>query len=250
MYDPPEHTVLRAPLNEAFSPRAMAARRETVRALAVELIDKIVPQGACDFFEAVAEPLPVLIFMGIVGLGKAHFREFRILAQTIVSEADALKRAEAGNEVSLKMQALIKERRGEPRDDLVSRLIKTEIGGRPLNDDELAGYCNLLFAAGLDSVANGMGFCVRYLAHDQALQQKLRDEPQLLVQGIEELLRRHAPAPVCRMITQDIEWHGVKMHKGDIWRGSRFSLCWRNCSAACQPSGLIPTSPRSCMAGR
>lgn len=216
MYDPPEHTALRRPLSMAFSPKAMAQRSGTVRALAVELIDTIVPLGACDFFEAVAEPLPVLIFMEIMGLDKAHFREFRRLAQAIVSEADPLKRAEAGNTVSLKMQALIKERRAEPRDDLVSKLIRTEIEGRPLNDDELAGYCTLLFAAGLDSVANGMGFCVRYLAHDQALQQRLRDEPKILPFAIEELLRRHAPAPVCRMVTQDIVWQGVTMKEGDM----------------------------------
>ena len=216
MFDPPEHTVLRKPLSEAFSPKAMAARKEAVRLLAVELIEKVAPLGACDFFEAVAEPLPVLIFMQIMGLDTARFREFRDLAKTIVSEADPQKRAQAGNDVSIEMQALIKARRAQPRDDLVSQLIRSTVDGRALSDDELTGYCTLLFAAGLDSVANGMGFCVRYLAHDQALQQRLRDEPQILPHAIEELLRRHAPAPVCRMVTQDMEWQGIAMRQGDM----------------------------------
>ena len=138
-----------------------------------------------------AEPLPVLIFMQIMGLVTARFREFRDLAKIIVSEADPRKRAQAGNDVIIEMQALIKARRAQPCDDLVSQLIRSTVDGCVISDDELTGDRTLLFAAGLDSVANGMGFCVRYLAHDQALQQRLRDEPQILPHAIEELLRRH-----------------------------------------------------------
>lgn len=216
MIDPPHHAMLRAPLNEAFSPKAMAARKESVRALAVDLIDRIVPLGSCDFFEAVAEPMPVLIFMQIMGLDTSRFREFRLLAQVVISEADPQKRAKGGQDVRRVMANLVAERRAAPRDDLVSRMIATRIDGRAITDDELLGYCSLLFAAGLDTVANAMGFCVRYLAHDQNLQQQLRDEPDTLPFAIEELLRRHGVAPVARIVMRDRVWRGVTMRKGDM----------------------------------
>ena len=216
MIDPPDHAMFRRPLTEAFSPKAMAARKDAVRQLAIDLIDKIVPLGACDFFETVAEPLPVQIFMQLMGMDMSRFREFRILAQKIVSEADQQKRALAGRQIYLEMQALIAARRLEPQDDLVSRLISTRLDDKPVPDDILAGYCNLLFAAGLDTVANAMGFCVRYLARDQALQQRLRDQPQMQPLAIEEIMRRHAPAPVTRIVTQDMIWRGVDLRKGDM----------------------------------
>jgi cytochrome P450 len=214
-FDPPLHTKYRLPLMEAFSPKAMAARKGRIREMAVELIDGIAPRGACDFFEAVAEPLPVLIFMEIMGLDKSRFREFRAMVHVLTSVPDEAPRTRALQAAGAAMGELIAERRKAPRDDLVSQLIGLEIDGAPIDDRTLLGYCVLLFAAGLDTVANAMGFIVRCLAHDQALQARLRADPGLLPRAVEELLRRHAVAPVARIVTRDVEWGGVRLAEGD-----------------------------------
>jgi cytochrome P450 len=214
-FDPPEHTKYRLPLMEVFSPKAMLAWKGRIRALATELIDKVAPLGACDFFEAVAEPLPVLIFMEIMGLDKARYREFRAMVHVMTSVPDEAPRTKAMSDASVLMRALIAERRKAPKDDLVSRLIELKIDGEPISDAVLQGYCVLLFAAGLDTVANAIGFIVRSLAHDPALQQRLREAPAVLPNAVEELLRRHAVAPVARIVTRDVDWRGVHLAKDD-----------------------------------
>jgi cytochrome P450 len=215
--DPPAHTDLRRPLDLAFSPKAMAAHTDQIRALAVELIDKVAPLGACDIFTEVTEQLPVKIFMQIMGLDLSRFREFRTIAQRAISSSDPPTRSGAMGEVSKIMRELITERKKAPRNDLVSRLVQLTPNGEPICEEIVLGYCNLLFVAGLDTVANAMAFIVRHLAHDRALQERLRADPSLLTnQVVEELLRRHSVAPVGRKVTQDVEWRGVTMREGDM----------------------------------
>jgi cytochrome P450 len=213
--DPPDHTPMRKPLDAAFKPTQMMLRQDRIRALATELLDKIAPLGRADFFEAVAEPLPVIIFMEIMGLDLSRFREFREYAKATITGTDPDMRTAGMRSVTMMMHGLIAERRKEPRDDLVSKFIKLEVEGRPVTDQELLGYCLLLYFAGLDTVANMIGFSVRNLAHDQELQQRVRDDPSKIPQMVEEMLRRHAVAPVARTVTTDMEWRGATMRKGD-----------------------------------
>jgi cytochrome P450 len=216
-FDPPVHTKYRLPLMEVFSPKAMLAWKGRIRELAIELIDEVAPKGGCDFFQAVAEPLPVLIFMEIMGLDKARYREFRDMVHVMTSVPDEAPRSQAMRDASVMMRAVIADHRATPRDDLVSRLIDLKIDGEPISDDVLQGYCVLLFAAGLDTVANAMGFIVRRLAREPALQARLREAPvELLPKAVEELLRRHAVAPVARVVTEDVDWRGVHLARDEL----------------------------------
>jgi cytochrome P450 len=215
MMDPPIHGAWRKPLMDAFTPSQMMHRQEAIRELCVELIDKVAASGRADFFQAVCEPLPVLIFMKIMGLDTSRFREFRTLAVQAISGTEAAPRREASSKVALIMKDLIAERMRERRDDLVSKLCDLEVEGRKVTEKEVLGYCNLLFFAGLDTVANMMGFSVRTLAHDQELQRRLRDDPSKIPQAVEEMLRRNAVAPVARIVMKDELWRGVQVRKGD-----------------------------------
>lgn len=216
-FDPPLHTKYRLPLMEAFSPKAMLAWKGRIREVAVELIEAVAARGACDFFEAVAEPLPVIIFMEIMGLDKSRYREFRAMVRVMTAVPDEAERTKALRDAGILMREVIADRRANPRDDLVSRLMTWKIDGEPISDDVVLGYCVLLFAAGLDTVANAMGFIVRTLAKDQDLQRRLREHPELLLaKAVEELLRRHAVAPVARIVMQDVEWGGVRLAKDDV----------------------------------
>lgn len=79
--DPPVHTKFRAPLNTAFSPKAVTALKNDIRNLAIELIGKIKDKGRCEFMSAIAEPLPVQLFLRIFGLPVERQREYRDLAK-------------------------------------------------------------------------------------------------------------------------------------------------------------------------
>ena len=86
--DPPDHTKFRAPLNAMFSPKAILARKEEVRALAAGLIDKVLDQGHCDFIPAIAEPLPVQVFLKMMGLPLERQAKIRQLVHEFLAASD------------------------------------------------------------------------------------------------------------------------------------------------------------------
>jgi len=214
--DPPNHAAFRAPLNKVFTPNQMYRRVDQIRALAVELIEAIAPLGEADFFDRVAEKLPVLIFIDIMGLDRAHFRQYRDMAKAAASEPDQEIRLKAVHDGSELLAGVIADRRAAPRDDLVSYLLDLEIEGEPVSDAMVLGYCKLLFFAGLDTVANAMSFIMHYLAKDQTLQERLRREPGKIPHAMEELIRRHAVAPVVRIVAKDEVWRGLPLRAGDM----------------------------------
>ena len=83
--DPPEHTKYRAPLQKTFSPKSALALKDGIRTLANELIDKVVGQGRCDFVPAIAEQLPVQVFLKLFGLPLERQAEYRALAKEHLS---------------------------------------------------------------------------------------------------------------------------------------------------------------------
>lgn len=214
-FDPPDHAGLRSPLNPMFTPAAMNTWSGHIRQLAVELIEKIRPKGQADMFDEVTEQLPVLIFIDLMGLRRDDYRFYRALAKAAVAEQNRDIRYEAMLKAYELLKVEIAERRANPREDLITRLLTLEVEGKPITDELALAYLELLFIAGLDTVANAMTFAVRYLAIDQALQQRLRDDPAKIPHAMEELLRRHAVAPVLRTVTHDFEWRRFNFREGD-----------------------------------
>jgi cytochrome P450 len=214
--DPPDHTRFRAPLNAAFSPRAMMARKEEVRALANELIDKVVAQGHCDFIADVAEPLPVQVFLKLMGLPVERMAEFRTLVHEFLapvnSPLDPILRM---RNVAEAMRPEFEARRTEPRDDLISLLWRTEIDDQPMTYETMEDFGVLLFIAGLDTVINGMGFGVRHLAQNPEFQAELRADPRRVVEAAEELLRRYTFTVPTRRIARDDTFAGQQVKEGE-----------------------------------
>ena len=151
-----------------------------------------------------------------MGLDRADFQVYRELATIATGEPDQEMRIEAFLEGEALLRAAIAERRKAPREDLISYLLALEIDGEPVSGDTVLGYSKLLFFAGLDTVANAMTFMMRYLAQDQALQQRLRDEPAKIPHAMEELIRRHAVAPVVRTVAKDETWRGFDLRADDM----------------------------------
>ncbi|GLR66992.1 cytochrome P450 [Acidocella aquatica] len=214
--DPPEHTKYRLPLQSAFSPKAMMARKDEVRALANELIDKVIAQGHCDFMPDIAEPLPVQVFLKMMGLPLERSAEFRGLVHEfmapVVSPLDILGRM---RKVADSMKAEINDRRINPKDDLLSLLWRSEIDGKPMTFETMEDFGVLLFIAGLDTVINGMGFGVRHLASNPELQNKLRANPKLIPEAAEELLRRYTFTVPSRRLAKDAEFAGWTMKEDE-----------------------------------
>ena len=214
--DPPDHTKYRKPLLAAFSPKAMAARREDVRELANSLIDAVIGQGHCDFIPDIAEPLPVQVFLTMMGLPIERAAEFRRLVHEFMAPStDPLDGIYRMRNVADAMKDEIKARRTDPRDDLISLLWQSDIEGEPMTFELMEDYAVLLFIAGLDTVINGMGFGVRHLAQNPDLQDLLRADPSRIRDTMEELLRRYTFTVPTRRVTKDIEFAGWQMKAND-----------------------------------
>ncbi len=214
--DPPEHTRFRAPLNAAFSPKAMFARKEEVRALANELIDAVIDQGECDFMAAIAEPLPVKVFLKLMGLPVERMTEFRALVHEILAPQtgpfDFFFRL---RNIAEAMRPEFEARRAEPRDDLISLLWHTQIDGQPMTYELMEDFGVLLFIAGLDTVINGMGYGIRHMAMHPEFQAELRADPKRIVMAAEELLRRYTFTVPARRIARDTQFAGWQLKEGD-----------------------------------
>jgi len=213
MADPPEHALYRAPLNKAFGEKPMSAQREGIRELAKDLITKVADKGECDFIAAIGEPLPVLTFLRLLDLPLERMAEFRDIVKK-VHGGDDPGHGLVGVVVGI-MEPFIIARRDNPRDDLISTLWKSDIGGRPITIEEVRNICMLLYTAGLDTVVNAMGFAARHLAQDPALQARLRKNHLDIPFAVEEMLRRYGIVMTPRHIHQDAEVQGVRFRKGD-----------------------------------
>lgn len=228
--DPPEHTPWRMVLMKYLGPSRVVQLESAIRAKAVELISSLEGKSNCEFVSAVAEPMPISVFMTLMGLPFERFSEFRELAVKVLSGTDPHSAAQpdimAANQAIMGIVAeLIAERSRAPQDDLVSALIGEQVDGKPIGGQELMSICYVLFLGGLDTVTNAMAFGMRTLAIDQSLQEELRQTPERIPAMVERLLKQNAFINNQRMVKQDTTLNGVAMKAGDViwninWSGS------------------------------
>ena len=216
MLDPPEHRPSRQMLRPFFESKAIAPLEARVVEWTDQLLGEIVETGECEFVSSIASRLPVAVFMELFGFPMEKFDEFRHLvvgffnARATPAERNALAQTILGH-----LAELIQQRMAEPRDDMISKIIVAEVDGRRLTFEELMSIGFLMFLAGLDTVTNAMSFGMRHLAHDEALRQRAIDDPDVIPDLVEELLRRYAFVATPRYIVADTELEGVKLFAGD-----------------------------------
>jgi cytochrome P450 len=212
--DPPEHSQFRIPLMRAFAPAKVNALKASIRAFAGQLVGQVAAQGGCDFVDAIAEPLPVVTFMKLMGMDPLRLREFRGWLYEMLSKDEDL-RLGAHRNIKAMMSELIEQRRVKREDDLISELVHAEVDGAPVSADDLQSYCLVLFGAGLDTVANALSFSMNHLAGEPQLQARLRADPALIPAAVEEFLRLYGVANVVRIVTADAEFRGLTLKAGD-----------------------------------
>jgi cytochrome P450 len=211
--DPPLHGKYRLPLQGVFSPRTINTLKDSIRALAGEILDEVAAGDGCEFMATVAEPLPVKVFLNMLGLPLDKLTEYRALVKAHLSEIqpDPTKAVQRLQAVAAAMRDTLLERREHPQDDIISMLWQVEIDGRPTTLEDLENYGVLLFIAGLDTVMQGMGHGVRHLAQNPDLQDALRSNPERIGEATEELLRRYTFTVPPRRVARDVEFHGAQM---------------------------------------
>lgn len=217
--DPPEHGRFRSLLNARLSPGLVADMEPDIRARARELVEGIAPSRGGDFMAQFSKRFPTTIFMGMMGLPVAEADMFLGWVEELLhvsgDDPDFSRRRAATAQVYGYLGELLAERRAAPRGDIVSHLLASEVGGRPLTDDELLNMCFLLYMAGLDTVAGALGYAWQHFADHPAQRRALTAVPGSLPVAMEELLRLYSIVVTGRVVTRDVEVAGCPIRAGD-----------------------------------
>jgi cytochrome P450 len=224
MIDPPEHAKWRQLLAEYFSPGRVKGLRGEQHRLAGELIEKIAPQGGCNFVPRVARVFPSIVFLKIMGMPVDHLDQFlewedKILHQQGIGEQVNAARFEGMQQVMGYFAGLIRQRRmasNPEADDIVSKAVGWRIDGVPVSDGDLLNCLLLLFMAGLDTVASQLSYAMLHLATHPADRARIVAEPELIPRAVEELLRVYPIVQTARKATRDMDFHGCPVKAGDM----------------------------------
>lgn len=214
--DPPEHQNYRRVLAPHFAPKVVKAKAESIRTTCVELIDPLVAAGRCEFMADFAQPFPTTIFTKMLGLPNSESKKFVEWNNVLLhAYGDPERRAEASVEINAYLRDLIEQRSVDPRDDLLSDLLATEIGGTPATREEVQNFTFLLFVAGLDTVTAALSLSFRFLAENPTHRRRIVEHPESIAPAVEELLRAFSFVNMSRTVVSDIEFRGVHMKAGD-----------------------------------
>jgi cytochrome P450 len=223
--DPPAQTRYRKLLDPHFSRKRMSALEPALRAQANALIDRFEADGRCDFDPAFAIPLPCSAFLSLLGLPQSDLELFLRLKNGIIRPGGDLRdpesmlqiRKESGRQISAYFEEVIRDRRAQPREDLMSELVRLEAGGERLSETELLDICFLMLLAGLDTVTATLGCNIAYLAANPEQRRRLVDEPALIPNAVEELLRWETPVTgVPRVVKRAVTVGGVELREGEL----------------------------------
>ncbi|GAA4223429.1 cytochrome P450 [Actinomadura meridiana] len=225
--EPPTHTRLRRLVSKAFTSRMVEDLRPTIRRLAGELVAALADKGGGDLLAEVAEPLPVNVIAEMLGVPVEDRHLLRPWSADICGmyelnppEDVQHTAVRAAAEFSDYLRDLIRNRRTEPRDDLISALAHVVDDGDRLTEDELIGTCVLLLNAGHEATVNSTGNGWWSLFRNPGELDRLRADPSLVPTAVEELLRYDTSSPMFeRWVLEDITIGGV-----DIPRGSEVAL--------------------------
>src|SRR5271169_98133 len=200
--DPPDHRHMRSLLNKAFTPRAIQSQRETI----VEVIDKYLGTVDPDNFDVVQDfsgPFPVEVITRMAGVPEEYRQQVRHWIDTSLHhEPGQIEISEAGMQANIDTAmyyfTLIQQRREDPQDDMISRLIAAEIPcedgpPRQLDDIEITGFATLLGGAGAETVTKLLGTAAVTFARNPEQWQKLLDDRSKIPAAVEELLRYEGP---------------------------------------------------------
>jgi cytochrome P450 len=215
-FDPPTHSAYRALMNPIFSPARMKVMESKIRERAAGFIEPLAARGECDFVADFARQFPAAIFVDLMGLPAEEIPQFLAWEARMVGSGGVEDKRAATGEVVQYLKDLCTARRRQPADDLVTFAVTAEMEGRKLSDDEVNGMTFLLFIAGLDTVASALGWHMRYLAEHPADQRRLREEPGLIPDAMEELMRAFSTVSSSRWATRDVEIGGVLVRAGDL----------------------------------
>ncbi|WP_420749005.1 cytochrome P450 [Rhodococcus sp. O3] len=223
--DPPEHRKYRKLINPLTAPAAVERLRPTIEKYTTWFIDRVIEDGRCDFATIIG--VPAVVTIDWLGLPPEDWERYAHAHHAALSELPGT--AEFAHAIDVEfpwmerqLRSAIAQRRVEPRDDVLTHLVGSQVDGRPLTDDEVFGMAELLISGGVGTTASLVGQTLMYLDGDRDLRRALIDHPEKLPRAVEEFLRVFSPTQaLARTVTRDVEFGGRRFRTGD-----RVLLSW------------------------
>ena len=222
--DPPDHTRLRRLVSGAFSPRVIAGLEPWIRDITGRLLTAVDAGAGFDLIDALAFPLPIAVICHLLGVPAQDQASFRAWGHDVATTLDlhSAPTAESrsrSSELALTayLRELVRKRRADPDDSLLSALIAAEEAGDRLSSDELVSTALLLLVAGFETTVNLIGNGTAALLSEDGREQwrRLAAEPELVPGAVEELLRYDSPVQMTsRIATEDLQAGGTLVRKG------------------------------------
>ena len=207
--DPPDHTRLRGLVTKAFTARRVADMRPRIAALVDEQLDRVAGKGSMDVMRDLAHRLPVIVICDMLGIPEDHRAPFlagsnvngRILEPVPMTRAE-LDQANLNTQMAgVYFGQLCDLRRREPKDDLTTELVRAEDAGDKLSAEELQANMGLLFGAGHETTTNLIGNGLLALHRNPVQWERIKKDPSLIANMIEELLRYDSSVQLTGRVT-------------------------------------------------
>jgi cytochrome P450 len=218
MMDPPRHDRLRKLVSRTFTPRRVGLLETRTRELCAEALDPHLGGDSFDYVEECGARIPGMIIGALMGVPTEDQNDIRIWIDDMMrwdpTNTDPRK-AEAGGNIERYLQELVAARRKQPRDDMVSDLLAVAVelddgSASKLTHEEIMGFVQLLLFAGNETTARLIGWTALLLARHPDQRAWLVEDPALVPNAIEEILRFEAPSPIQgRLVRREVTMHGT-----------------------------------------
>ncbi len=220
--DPPQHSKYRRLISSGFTPRLVQKLEAHIRKLTTQIIDRVAGSGACDFVHDIAAQLPLAVIAELLGVPEADRPRIYELSNRVAAgdDPDYSTSIEESSQAAMEIWAYANElalaRKAEPRDDLVSVLMRSEVDGERLTETEFDAFFLTLAVAGNETTRNLIaGGMLALFAHPDELA-RLRADLGLLPTAIDEMLRYVTPVMAFRRtVTASTALGGERLREGD-----------------------------------
>jgi cytochrome P450 len=207
--DPPRHDQLRSLVSLAFTPRAIAQLEGRIGELTEELLNQTHGASEIELVADLAYPLPVTVIAELLGVPAEDRTRFKEWADALLDQGFRDFRDEAAVAAARArvrpfhdyLREHVRQRRVQPRSDLLSDLVAAEIEGQRLSDTEIVGFATILLIAGHITTTLLLGNTILSLDEHPAAQTALRADPTTIPTTIEEALRYRSPVPMTARVT-------------------------------------------------
>ncbi|WP_307173722.1 cytochrome P450 [Streptomyces africanus] len=221
-----EHKKLRGLISHAFTPKMVADMEPRIAELTNELLDEVADGNRMELVNDLAYPLPVIVIAELLGVPSSDRHRFREWGDALMESTQEFSFADRTEEQRQRLQDAmqkvrklsdylrehVEDRRRNPRNDLITKLIQAEVDGEHLTDNEVVNFSNVLLIAGHITTTMLLGNSILCLDTHPEWFARVREDRSMIPAAIEEALRYYSPfAGTARATTTEVELGGERI---------------------------------------